>query len=213
MAKHVVRAGDCIESIADAHGFYWEVVWNHPDNAALRKLRGDPVTLVPGDEVFVPPLRAKAVECATEARHTFRRKGVPSKLRVQLLDLAGRPRGGVDYALTIESDERTGSTDGDGWMDEWLPPRARKATLKIPPRGDEPEETYELEIGHLRPADDLEGIQARLRNLGWYEGPLNGELDGPTAEALQAVQAAEGLVPTGELDDDTRSRLRDAYGG
>jgi len=35
----------------------WQAVWNHPLNAALRKLRGSATRIRPGDTVFVPGLR------------------------------------------------------------------------------------------------------------------------------------------------------------
>lgn len=149
----------------------------------------------------------------TDARHTFHRKGVPTRLRVQLLDLAGAPRAGADYVLTVESVERRGKTDGAGWIDEWMSPRTRAASLSVAGMNGEPADTYELQLGELRPAAVVEGVQARLRNLGWYRGPLSGELDDATAAALQAFQAAEGLPATGELDDATTSRLQRVHGG
>ena len=36
MAVHVVQKRDCITSIADQHGFYWETIWSHAENAGLR---------------------------------------------------------------------------------------------------------------------------------------------------------------------------------
>ena len=35
----------------------WQALWNHPQNAALRKLRGVPEHIRPGDKVFVPGVR------------------------------------------------------------------------------------------------------------------------------------------------------------
>jgi N-acetylmuramoyl-L-alanine amidase len=59
MPNHNVVQGDCVLSIAEQYGFFWETVWNHPSNAELKKKREDPAILYPGDVVFVPEKRLK----------------------------------------------------------------------------------------------------------------------------------------------------------
>jgi N-acetylmuramoyl-L-alanine amidase len=85
MPEHTVRDGDCIASIAEQYGIFWQTVWDHPNNASLKQLRKDPNILKSGDTVFVPDLREKWETCATEQRHCFVRKGVPAKLRLRLM--------------------------------------------------------------------------------------------------------------------------------
>ena len=52
---HTVQQGESVESIAHAAGHFWDTVWQHPDNAALRQLRRSPHVLLPGDVVFEHP--------------------------------------------------------------------------------------------------------------------------------------------------------------
>ena len=55
-----VEQGDCIASIACEHGFFPATIWNHPDNAVLKRKRKDPNILLPDDVVVVPAGRHRA---------------------------------------------------------------------------------------------------------------------------------------------------------
>ena len=50
-----IADGDSVESVALDNGLFWQSVWNHPENAALRKLRKDqPNILEEEDQLFLP---------------------------------------------------------------------------------------------------------------------------------------------------------------
>jgi N-acetylmuramoyl-L-alanine amidase len=72
---------------------------------------------------------------------------------------------------------------------------------------------WTLKIGHLDPADTLEGVQARLNNLGYAAGSVNGALEAQTRGALAAFQAAKKLPMTGALDDATGVALEQHHEG
>jgi peptidoglycan hydrolase-like protein with peptidoglycan-binding domain len=77
--------------------------------------------------------------------------------------------------------------------------------------------TRTILIGHLNPLEDtddegLSGAQARLLNLGYYAGEVDGEMGPRTQAALRAFQEAHGLEVTGELDDETTSKLVEEHG-
>ena len=42
MPTYTVKQGDCISSIADQMGFFWDTVWNDPNNEQLRNRRKNP---------------------------------------------------------------------------------------------------------------------------------------------------------------------------
>jgi LysM repeat protein len=86
MPEYKVKQGDCLSSIAERYGLFWEKVWNHPKNAKLKEKRKDPNILYPGDVVFVPDKDRKEESGATEQRHRFRKKGTPAKLRLKIME-------------------------------------------------------------------------------------------------------------------------------
>jgi hypothetical protein len=56
----------------------------------------------------------------------------------------------------------------------------------------------------------VQELQTMLNRLGYYYGAINGEFGKETQTALLTFQKESGLVATGELDDPTRTRLRQA---
>jgi len=209
---YTVQQGDCFNSIAFEKGFFWEALWDLPENADLKSRRKNPNALLPGDEVFIPDKEPKQVACATGKRHVFRRKGVPSRLDLVLLDSKHQQRSGVPYTLEVEGQRFEGTTADDGKISQTIPPNAREGTLTLRPAG-QAEEAYRLKLGHLNPLDHPSGIQSRLGNLGYYRGQITGEMDEATRWALSAFQQSAGIEATGEADAATQAALAERYGG
>ena len=65
-------------SLAKKNGFFWRTIWEHGENAELRQKRKDPSVIFADDDIFIPELQPKEVGKATDAEHTFKRKGDPS---------------------------------------------------------------------------------------------------------------------------------------
>jgi hypothetical protein len=208
MPSYIVEQGDCISSIAYEFGFLPETVWNHPSNQALKDLRKDPNILLPGDQVYVPEVRRKELPAATDQRHVFKRKGVPELFQIVIEDEEGNPRKGSSYVLTIEKSGKRGKIGSDGLISMPIPPNAKSGLLIVgdlkDPHG---RQEYELLLGHLDPLTDVCGIQKRLKNLGFDCAPEDGEIGPFTTAAIARFQDFVGLEPTGELDDQTRSKL------
>jgi N-acetylmuramoyl-L-alanine amidase len=206
---HQVQQGECLVSIAESYGFFWETLWNLPENKAIRDARRDPTVLLPGDVVTIPEKTVKEYVRPTGARHTFRVKNVPAKLNLRLHDEGGEPRANLAYVITIDGVETRGSTDGDGAVHVSIPPQARHGTLVLVESG----ESFELNLGNLDPVDTPRGAQARLRQLGAYFGAVDGTMNEEFGRALRAFQSSRGLVPTGELDASTQASLRETFTG
>lgn len=207
MAKvHRVQKGECISSIAEQHGFFPATIWNHDNNEALRKLR-DPNVLHAGDEIYIPDREVKTEIGATDQRHTFVRKGVPAKFRIQLCN-GLEPRAGLAFTLVVdEAQTLEGKTDDEGVIDVFISPTARHGVLTL--REGESEEIIHVSFGNLAPVEEDEGVDQRLVNLGLLRG------DKPTAEdryaAIKMFQRRFELEATGEADDATRAKLAEIH--
>ncbi|PRQ02278.1 putative peptidoglycan binding domain protein [Enhygromyxa salina] len=241
-SRHTASQGDSVESIAYAAGHTWETVWDAPENSELRELRSSAHVIQPGDEVYIPPLELRTESIATGQQHKIRRKSVPSKLTVRFL-VDGEPRADAAYTFSCDGVERSGTTDGDGWLEESTHPLATLAevrfTLEAPedpdhleepadddaePADDEPEdeeedddapleEVFRFDLREMDPSSELSGAQARLHLLGYGVNGIDGVLDEPTRVALRAFQEDNELDITGELDDATVAKLAEFTDG
>ncbi|WP_437840547.1 peptidoglycan-binding domain-containing protein [Sorangium sp. So ce1153] len=200
--RHRVGVGECISSIALRYGLRPEALWDHPDNAELKRQRPNMFQLVPGDEIAIPAIRVREEKAVTGRRHTYRRRGVPERLRVQLKDDEARPRAGIPYRIDIDGSLLDGATDGEGRIEHWIAPDARLALLTL----DAPEgpEEYEIQLGRQRPAADDPRIIACLRDLGLLG---SGEDPPSVIAALRAFQASRGIAVTGDADEETIAAL------
>ncbi|MEQ9075630.1 MAG: peptidoglycan-binding domain-containing protein [Sandaracinaceae bacterium] len=199
-----VGPSDSITSIAARHGLFAPTIWDHPKNDALRQQRDDPTALMEGDEVFVPDRQEKVERCAIDQTHRFRRKGIPARFEL-CLEIDDEVLSDTDYELRVGTTTRTGTTDGEGWLEEPIPATARRGSLYVPAL----DLTVSLSFGRLDPVDTPSGMAQRLQNLGY---DLPGRSPEAIAAGLRAFQQAEALDVTGELDDRTRAALLEAHG-
>ena len=224
-----VRQGDSVESIAARAGHIWMTIWEHEKNADIRKLRQSGHVLRRGDLIHVPNRVRRDEALAVDKVHTFKYKTIPTRLKVQFLEV-DEPRAGELYELDIDGEIRSGSLDGNGALDEPISPVASLATITLKKTELTPEqqmvnelyeaaglepthtagellETYELPLRHLDPTGEVSGVQARLRNYGFDIGDITGELNERTRDAIYTFQEEQGLPSTGRLDDPTRNKL------
>lgn len=212
MPDYQVKQGDCISSIAAETGFFWATLWELPENAALRTARENPNALLAGDTVFYPDKRLKELPGQTGMRHNFRLLGVPVRFQARIQTPSGHPRASVPYTLTVDGQSFQGTTGLDGEISEIIPANAISAALTLSPPGSQ-QEKYTFKLGYMNPATDIKGIQARLRNMGYYKEEASGTLDDATKQAIRDFQRDAGLTVTGEMDADTQAELTSRHGG
>jgi peptidoglycan hydrolase-like protein with peptidoglycan-binding domain len=64
----------------------------------------------------------------------------------------------------------------------------------------------------MAPIDTVEGVKARLKNLGLYAGPVDGAPDDELTDAIGTFQRSQGMPVTGTLDAPLRDALVAAHG-
>ncbi|MCB9845606.1 MAG: hypothetical protein H6811_06440 [Phycisphaeraceae bacterium] len=203
MPQHTVRQGECVSSLAEQSGLFWETLWEHPENAELKRLREDPNALLPGDLLEIPEIRVKELGRAVDQRHRFRKKGVPALFRVQML-LDGEPRADEAFQLEIDGVRvAEGKTDSRGMIEGPIPPDARQGTV-ILGEGDI-RDVFTFQLGRLDPADTESGVRQRLLNLGFDAEGEN------LSAAIGAFQHLCGLTQSGQIDEATSSRLESVH--
>lgn len=238
---HIVSQGESVSSIAYEHGFFWQTLWDHPKNRDLKSLRKDPDILTEGDVLHIPDREDKQESGATEGKHSFKMRGVPAKFVLIVLqdakDQAGaaaddegssnwweyqepkpkavkrEPMAHAPFELFADGVlVKKDQTDGDGRLEAKLVPNAR-AGLLVLNRGTARESVIELNFRCMDADSSLSGISRRLNNLGFPCRTEAPEPDSETQAALQAFQEQHGLDVSGKVDDATRNRLKEVYGG
>ncbi len=240
--EYVAKSGDCISSIAFKNGFFWETIWNHGNNSALKDLRKDPNILMPGDKVFIPEKVKKVLDIANEATHTYKLKGVPAKLKLRFLQPPDPPPQEEGGDAGGESDESNYHEpeleenkvemvpvanvpyvlDIDGVLSDGQTDGDGCVELPIPPNAkkgkitlrppEKPERVIPLDLGGMDPVSTITGARKRLSNLGFSCVPTGDKVTRDFTDSLKLFQHDKELKVTGELDQPTQDKLLEVHG-
>lgn len=207
--NYIVKQGDCISSIAFEHGFFPETIWNHENNAELKKKRQDPNVLMPGDVVFVPDKRLKVVSEPTNQVHKFSYKAGSAKLNLKLL-MDDEPLANEPFVLDIEGNLFEGTVDNEGRIRVPVIPNAENGKLTV---GTAPHQIeYVLDLGWLDPIEQISGVKKRLHNLGYEVGIMDQRVSNELRDAILEFEFDHNLEQTGQVTDQLRARLKEVYG-
>ena len=216
MSIYNVVQGDCLSSIALHHGFAdWRTIYNHGNNAAFRKLRPNPNLIYPGDEVFIPETDSRTEPSGTDAWHNFKVDGQKTFVRIHMLDHDMTALKGKKYRLEASGKIKEGTLTADGVIEQEIAANCGEARLTVWADNDQtrPGIIWDVQLGHLDPIDTTSGIQARLRNLGFDPGPIDG-ISGPrTQAAVRGFQSKFGLTVDGIAGPITQGKLKEIHEG
>ena len=78
----------------------------------------------------------------------------------------------MPYQIKIDGKAEKGKTDAEGVLKHRIPPNAHRGRLLLNP-GTPEEEEHLLNLGYVDPVEQVTGVQARLRNLGYECGLID----------------------------------------
>jgi hypothetical protein len=129
---YLVKQGEHLSRLAHQYGICdYSTIWNHPENAELRRKRKNPNILYPGDSLFIPDRELGEEVWTTDKCHVFVMRRPSLKLRLVVEDLYEKPVANAACTLSIQSDFLQITTDRTGKIEQDIPPDAEKAMLII----------------------------------------------------------------------------------
>jgi outer membrane protein OmpA-like peptidoglycan-associated protein len=165
--------------------------------------------LRPGDQIHLPTKKSRGTVRAPllhGEQTCFRVRGRARVLRLSLRE-KGEVLAGADYLLTVCGMKLAGTTDDEGRMRECIPSDAREADLEV--NG----VRRRLIFGGVDPLHTVTGVQARLSNLGFHLGAVDG-ITGPlTRRAIRRFQTFASIRVDGMVGATTREALEKLYRG
>jgi len=205
-SQHTVKQGEHLSRIAANRGFSdYRVIWKHAGNADLVNQRKSPNILLPGDIVKIPDKQVKRETAATTKTHKYKLSAPILTLRIALKDFDNQAMPGIDCEMEVEGKTTKVKSDAQGLIEQEIPRTAENGKLRIPALGIE----VPLKIGHLHPFDVESGCKSRLINLGYFEG---GDDALRLRYAIEEFQLDHKVTVTGEFDDATKAKLKEAHG-
>lgn len=213
---HTIIQGDTLTRIAAEYKFQsWKDLYNHPENAEFRTKRGNPDLIFPGDTIIIPDPEPQKISVQAGSSHAFSLTKETETLRINVSADEGLETEGKKAVLKVGNDKLETILGRDGALElELSDSAAEKGQLELylDDNSDEPSHTYELAIGHLDPAEELSGVQARCNALGFDCGVIDGIMGNKTREGVEMFQYVHELEVDGDPGPITQGKLKEIYG-
>jgi len=206
---HRAVQGESVPSIAAFYGFAdWHAVWEARENESLRKKRSNPMILYPGDEVSIPDREKGSFIIETgKLNIIYLGKFQSLWLRLSLYDMDGEPlKEGEAYCIEFEGKKVKGTIKDNGLLEEQIPCSVREAVLTIQGK------SRKLLMGSLDPLDTVEGLWARLANMGYGSSDIRKSPDDELESAVRRFQIDYDLEPDGIPGPRTKAKIKKVYG-
>jgi len=133
------------------------------------------------------------------------------KMRVKQT-FAGEYITNVPYQLTLGGKTYEGKVDNSGTIKQELAEGTKQGILKLYPFGKEGGIwSWVIDIQAQKELEEIEGLQSRLSNMGFYTGEIDGNMGKKTRRAVRRFQAKYKLTEDGEYDPATQAMLNVAH--
>jgi type VI secretion system secreted protein VgrG len=209
LRPYVVRQGDYLDKLAFVHGFDADKAWNDGKNAELKDKRKDPNILHPGDIVHFPRAQREGEMLEKGSSNAYTVNIPRRKVTLRLTDAR---LAGAKYTVAGAGAGNEGVTDPQGELSIEVPVHQREVLIEFP----EKNIACSVRVGGLDPVEETTGARRRLEHLGYRRPSDANETEAEAAEAdrvaIANFQRAQGLEPTGVMDDATRAALLAAHG-
>ena len=187
--EHKVETGEWIWKIAFQKGKEEEKVWNA--NGKLRAKRKNPNLLCKGDVVVLPDTDTKEEGAVDATHHKFRKRlKATAKLSLQVNQFMDAPFE-EDFEFDIGGKQFKGTAE-NGKIEIDIPIASHLGTLRFPKKS----VAVQIRVGELSDIDpytgdacSVKGAQARLNNLAFDSGPVDGIAGKLTRRATRDFQA------------------------
>jgi len=210
---HTVKQGEHLSGIAKQYGFTdFRTIWDRSENAEIKEKRKNPNILYPGDKLFVPDKEEKEESGETEECHHFKLKGTSLKLRLVINDVGQQPLANTPCELHVGAKVYELTTDDNGQIEQTIPKDAKEGFLLFKDPQVPFEQGIPIKIGHLDPVEEVSGQKARLNNLGYNAGPLDGADEEKLLWAIQEFQCDQRLTVDSICGPSTQAKLKEIHG-
>lgn len=212
MSKHTVKEGEHISTLADLYKFFdFHTIWDDGGNADLKAKRKNPNVLNPGDIVTIPEKILKELSRPTTRIHWFGIHLQQLMLRIEIKTYFDDPVAKTRCALEVDGNPQVLTTDDNGKIEREIDRKAHTGRLVV--RGSD----IEVRIGDLDDVDLQSGQIARLNNLGYRAGVIEGPDPDLFQSALEEFQADNNIRDgsgrvTGVVDQRTKDALQKKHG-
>lgn len=133
---------------------------------------------------------------------------VGAQLKVQLKDDMGNLLSNVDFDLDLGGQLSSAKTDANGMLTVNIPNNLQQSHLHFYRKDkNNTVQQFSLKLNELPPVDTVKGLQARLNNLGFNAGPVDGISGRKTKAATREFQIRHQLTVDGISGPQTQQKL------
>ncbi|MCG8314639.1 MAG: peptidoglycan-binding protein [Pseudomonadales bacterium] len=132
---------------------------------------------------------------------------VGAKLKIKLTDQEGKPWSHAKVVATLNGRSTDLTADSEGFIALDVPTDANTGELDISVSPQTPSQNFHAKLNQLDTVESIAGLQARLNNLGYNAGPVDGILGRKTKSATRKFQTQHKLMVDGISGPQTQSKL------